>query len=428
MRPTNVARLHLPSRVEGRRRLVLALVAAGAGLFPEAIRAQDHTAAKGLLAEPAGLRKIVESVSDRIDDDGEEPEDGFSVTTGDMIPGAGFLSAGPAFRKHLFGQRAVLKASAAVSIKYYSTAQLGIELPHLAHEALRLGAHTFFQDALQVNYFGLGNESSPLDRSGYRLTTNDLIGYAVLGRGDLRLTARLGLLTPVDVSPMAGRRPDYPDTVQKFTEITAPAVGDRLSFVHGDITVSADTRDTPGHPTSGGLYQATWAAFDDRSGRTYAFQRVQLDAAHFTTLGFDNWTLAVRGWVAATRAASPSDVPFYLMPSVGGSSARAFRDYRFQDRNAQAYSAESRLALFRHLDAAVFADFASVAPTISRLSLSQLKSSYGAGVRLHTGSSTAARLDVAHGAEGWRVVFKLSDPFRPSSQVIGRPPVVPHLQ
>jgi hypothetical protein len=40
------------------------------------------------------------------------------------------------------------------------------------------------------------------------------------------------------------------------------------------------------------------------------------------------------------------------------------------------------------------------------------KTSYGAGLRVHSRTSTLARLDVAHSTEGWKVVFNLSDPFR----------------
>jgi hypothetical protein len=38
--------------------------------------------------------------------------------------------------------------------------------------------------------------------------------------------------------------------------------------------------------------------------------------------------------------------------------------------------------------------------------------SYGIGFRLHTETATVARLDAAHGDEGWRVLFRVNDPFR----------------
>jgi hypothetical protein len=40
------------------------------------------------------------------------------------------------------------------------------------------------------------------------------------------------------------------------------------------------------------------------------------------------------------------------------------------------------------------------------------KTSVGTGIRLHTGTTTFARLDVAYGSEGWGLVFRTSDPLR----------------
>ena len=40
------------------------------------------------------------------------------------------------------------------------------------------------------------------------------------------------------------------------------------------------------------------------------------------------------------------------------------------------------------------------------------KHSYGAGLRLHSRESTFARVDIARGGEGWRFMFRLSDPLQ----------------
>ena len=51
----------------------------------------------------------------------------------------------------------------------------------------------------------------------------------------------------------------------------------------------------------------------------------------------------------------------------------------------------------------------NVAARIQDLDLD--KRSYGAGLRFHTRRLTVARLDVATGAEGWRWLFRLTDPL-----------------
>jgi hypothetical protein len=62
-----------------------------------------------------------------------------------------------------------------------------------------------------------------------------------------------------------------------------------------------------------------------------------------------------------------------------------------------------------HVDAAVFVDAGNVAARTADLNMN--KRSYGAGLRLHAQRGTFARLDLARGGEGWRIMFKLTDPL-----------------
>jgi outer membrane protein assembly factor BamA len=121
-------------------------------------------------------------------------------------------------------------------------------------------------------------------------------------------------------------------------------------------------------------------------------------------------------------------VPFYLMPSLGGQNTlRGYYDYRFHDNDMQVFNAESRWALFTHVDAAVFVDAGKVAPRAGDLDFKDLKRSYGAGLRVHNATSTLARLDIGHSTEGWRMFFKISDPFKRSTPAFGRSAVIPFV-
>jgi len=140
------------------------------------------------------------------------------------------------------------------------------------------------------------------------------------------------------------------------------------------------------------------------------------------------WILALHGWEVFSDTSNGDVVPFYLMPSLGGKNTlRGYYDYRFHDNDMQAFSAESRWALFTHLDAAVFADAGKVGPRGSDLDLHQLRKSYGVGLRAHNATSTLLRVDVGRSVEGWRVFIKLSDPFRRSTPASGRTAVVPFV-
>jgi outer membrane translocation and assembly module TamA len=93
----------------------------------------------------------------------------------------------------------------------------------------------------------------------------------------------------------------------------------------------------------------------------------------------------------------------------------------------QAFSAESRWALFTHVDAAVFADAGKVASRVADLDVRHLKTSYGAGLRVHNATATLVRLDVGHSVEGWQLFLKISDPFKRSIPISGRSAVVPFV-
>jgi outer membrane protein assembly factor BamA len=121
--------------------------------------------------------------------------------------------------------------------------------------------------------------------------------------------------------------------------------------------------------------------------------------------------LAGHAWLVGTQVADGHAVPLYLSPSLGGANTlRGYTDYRFHDRALLLLSAEARVPLMRHLDLAGFVDAGNVAPRVGDLDVA--RRSYGTGLRLHTDRTTLVRLDLAHGEEGWRVVFRTTDALK----------------
>ncbi|HKB12724.1 MAG TPA: BamA/TamA family outer membrane protein, partial [Vicinamibacterales bacterium] len=381
------------------------------------------TAQPGLFDEPNPIRHAVNATDNFVSD--HDPADGVYAELGNMITGSGWISAGPGYRHHILGERAFIDASAAVSWNYYKVAQVRIEWPRLAHDRLSVGAQTVYQDLLQVDFFGLGNDSRNADESAYRLDNVDVIGYAgVQANRWLSVNGRVGWARQPNFSTATGRNVTVPNTIDRFTEATAPGITTQPSFLHADVSLVADTRDHAGHPTAGGLYRAGVASYSDRDGGAYSFQRYEVEGAQFIPLFRRKWVVALHGW----EVFSSDDVPFYLMPSLGGQNTlRGYDDYRFHDRDMQEFNAESRWSLFSHLDAAVFADTGKVASRAGDLDLSHLKHSYGVGLRLHNATSMLARVDVGHSAEGWHVFFKMSDAFKRSTPAFGRSSVIPFV-
>jgi outer membrane protein assembly factor BamA len=216
---------------------------------------------------------------------------------------------------------------------------------------------------------------------------------------------------PVLEAPTGPFDRDYPDARFMFADESAFALQRQPSFAHGRASVTADTRNYPDHASRGGLYEIAWARYADLDLSRFSFTRYEAEAAHFVPFFQEGLVLAFHAWAVASDTAEGQSVPVYLMPGLGGGNMlRAYPNFRFHDRNLLVGTAEARVALSTHLDIAAFMDSGSVAAEVEDLRLAN--HSYGLGVRVHTHKSTAVRLDAAHGREGWRMSFSLSDPFR----------------
>ena len=382
----------------------------------------------GLLREPGLITRAISFAEHRLDTPGG-PRDGFYPELGSMITGSGWISAGPGYRQRLRDGHISIDASAAISWNLYKTAQASFELPRLAGDKLAVGAQVIYQDLVRVNYYGLGEHSLEADRSGYRLHGSDTLAYATVKPNRiLSVTGRFGWLPKVNVEGMTGRAASFPNTLAIFSDSTAPGLTEQAAFLHGDVAIAADTRDNQGHPTSGGFYRAGVASYTDRDAGQFSFRRYEVEGTQFVPIVREKWVIALRAWEVFSETSNGNLVPFYLMPSLGGGSTlRSYTDFRFHDRNMVVLNAESRWALFTHVDVAVFADAGRVASQASDVNFKPLKQSYGAGVRVHTRTATIGRLDVAHGSEGWRVVFTMKDAFRHSRLSGGRSTVIPFV-
>ena len=106
-------------------------------------------------------------------------------------------------------------------------------------------------------------------------------------------------------------------------------------------------------------------------------------------------------------------VPYFLLPSLGsGSTLRGYSSWRFRDREAVLVSGELRWIVSRlALDMAVFYDTGIVAPRLDTIRLDAFVNNYGVGARFHGPARTPLRVELAHGREGFHVVFSASAAF-----------------
>jgi surface antigen Omp85-like protein len=379
----------------------------------EAPRPIDRNSPPGLLAEPKPLTTALDMAGRFLGDREGEGADGFYPVMKTGVSGAGWITVGPGYRRHVLDKKAVVDGSASYSWRGYRTAQATFESVDLAGGRIVLGSQALYQDLTQLQHFGLGPDSQYENRADYRLRTADIVGYGKYRPTRwLAFVGGVGRLASARISPSSGHFDrNFPDAQLLFAADPGFNVAKQPSFIHSDISATADNRDYPGHPSTGGLYRVAVSRYTDRDLRAFSFDRREFEALHYIPVVHHRWTLALHGWTVISDANAAQQIPVYFLPSLGGTTTlRSYADYRFHDRNLLLVSAESRWALFRHIDAAVFIDAGSVAPRFRDLDLR--RRSYGVGLRAHNHVSTSMRLDVAHGEEGWRLLFRLNEPFR----------------
>jgi hypothetical protein len=372
---------------------------------------------RGLWPEPRQLRKAI-ALGERYMDDEETGEskrkNGFYPELGNMVTGAGWISAGVGYR-HFFGNRAELDASTGISWRAYKMAQLRFEVTPLADDRFAVGVQTRWQDLTQIRYFGNGPDSLEANRSQYRLKSANSVGYLTFRpQSWLAVEGRLGWLRSPSILPPGGAfKPQYPYAASVFPDDPVFQQETQPDYVHGEIAVVADTRDKAGYPSRGGVYRAAVSRYADQDANQFSFGRYEVEAAHFMPIINENLVFAIRGWVAGSTTDDGKHVPFYLATNLGGSTTlRGYNDYRFNDRNLALINTELRVAVFEHVDAVGLFEAGNVAARFGDLNLK--KTSYGLGIRVHTDTATWARFDVARSEEGWKVMFRMNEPFRMS--------------
>jgi hypothetical protein len=356
-------------------------------------RVPDISEPQGFVAEPDIVTRAA-LFADRHLGKGDL-NNGWYVEQGKMIPGAGWLSVGPGYRKWFGRDTMLFDTSAGYSWNGYKAAQARLVLPKFAKSRLALGTQVRWVDYGDIDFFGVGPDTRESALTQFGIQAMHVVGHATLRPTRwFDLDAEAGVLSPdlKDSSPLrSALGPEQP------------------TFVPVQVQATVDTRNFREHPTSGLLLRASAARYDDRDTGAFTHKRYEGEAAGFIPMFGERVVLALHGMVVTTPI-EDGTVPFYLLPSLGGAnSLRSFADYRFHDRSMAVANAELRLAMMTHVDLAFFTDAGNVAPRIEDLNLD--KRSYGAGVRFHTRRQTFARVDVANGAEGWRFLFRLTDPL-----------------
>jgi hypothetical protein len=322
--------------------------------------------------------------------------------------GGGF-TLGAGYMRHVSPYNFV-DVRGSITFSGYKRIEAEFVAPRLFNRRGRLSAIAGWREATQVGFFGLGTgPTSKDDRANYSFT-QPYAGATL----DFWPTRRLVMLQGgVDVSqwdqgPGSGSDPSVDEV---YTPATLPGLGASPTYVHSHGTLALDSRHSPGYARRGSYLGVTVHDFSDTDSQ-FGFSQVDYEGIQHLPLRREAWVLSLRARVQTTFTKSDQEIPFFMLPSVGGgSSLRGFNSWRFRDRNSLLLQAEWRVMVNRFFETALFYDAGEVTARTGDLDFTGLKDDYGIGIRFHGPLATPLRIDFAKSNEGLHIVFAASAVF-----------------
>jgi hypothetical protein len=313
---------------------------------------------------------------------------------GSAMDGGG-VTFGPGFRGRT-GATGTFDVHAGISMKGYRTADATLVLPAFAHRRLTVELRGTWLDAPEVTLYDIGNGSARGSATDFSL------GQATVG-----VTTRFRAARGMTI----GAALDW--IVTDTTPSTASRLADASpTYRRTRLLAEVDTRTSPGYTRRGALYRLEAADYRQTNGRGYSFRRLDAEARQFIPLFRENWVVALRALASTTSTAGQNDVPYFLMPELGGGHwLRGYPSWRFRDRNRLLVSAEYRWTAGSFVDMSLFVDAGRVAARAGDLTAGGVKKTYGVGLSLHTLASTLTRIELARTPEGSSLVLSFGPSF-----------------
>src|SRR5262249_29464592 len=102
-----------------------------------------------------------------------------------------------------------------------------------------------------------------------------------------------------------------------YTASTLPGLGATVTYAHSQGTVGFDWRPASGYARRGGYYGVTAHDFHDTDNRS-SFREVDYEVVQHFPILRDAWVISVRGKAQTTFTRDNQDIPYFLLPHLGG--------------------------------------------------------------------------------------------------------------
>lgn len=334
-------------------------------------------------------------------------ENHLNILTGGLGPGTGFALGVEIFDENFLARGVSFRMPLRYSTHNYQQAEFLLRLPLAPRRRVFLEFGPRYRSRPQEDFFGLGPDSREDDRTNYHLQERSVAGaigatFGPSGRVDVH--ARY-----VNANVLRGKDPRFPSTASVFPALEGLARG--ASLLRYGVGLAFAPLDDPRDPKKGFRGAARFDWVDSRNSDPFRFYDYGFSAEGYLPLGGPR-TLAVRVLGDFRRPRGAGQVPFFLLPYLGGQQTmRGFREFRFYDRNALLINAEYRYRVWKYIDVVLFADHGQVAPRAGDLAFGNFKVDAGGGLRVKTRKGVAFRFDVGHSKEGTRFYWTFSPEF-----------------
>jgi len=332
--------------------------------------------------------------------------DGIYARLGSLSTGSGF-AYGAGFRNRaLVDGVGSLDLWAAGSLKKYWALEARAAYPLTPGREVVVDGHVTRYSRPTEEFFGVGPDARRRDRAAYDLDATE--AGARLAAQPIDLVRFGGGVDLLRTRASRGKHDDLPSVDDLFGPASLTSFGETVSFTHASAFFEIDYRQ-PLNARRGGWYRVDVSRFADTSDGAYTFTQTVVDLRQYVSFLAERRVLAGRAWVATTDVDDGRQVPFYLLPALGGNdSLRGFRANRFRGRHALLLQGEYRFEVWSALEGALFVDAGKVALRRSDLDLRELEHDYGFGLRFNTNEGVVVRVDAAFGSRDGRhlhVVF-----------------------
>jgi len=300
-----------------------------------------------------------------------------------------------------------LRGSVAFSLRGYYLGLFEVGLARIGSSPINANFHIGYQHNANESFYGLGQDSLEEDRISFGETVG-AVGALVWWQAPSWFYVGGGIgFRDTDIGEGSDLFPPPPD----FDPDEIPGFVEQVEYLNYDAFVQVDWRND-GNPYRGGLYAVRWTDWNDRDTDVFSFTKLDVEVQQYFPFLMNKRVIALRARTIITETSAGHEVPFYLMPTLGGTrDLRGYNYARFRDRNSILLNAEYRAEIWLAMDLALFVDAGKVVADRKDINFKNLSTNYGFGLRLKTVLSTFLRADFAFGGEGFHTAITFDNVF-----------------